>query len=693
VPPADPLSAFAAATLDLPALQEVLVAFVETSLGARAVRELAPLASDEVRDALARVGEIELLERAGERLGLGGVTDPAPLVEAAREGPLDEAEVARLRGFLAAVERLGHWLERRAGECPRLGRLGADLPDLSALRERVDAVVDERGRVVDTASPLLARLRSEERELARKIDSTLRHLATRDGLKQHLSDHRPHLRGGRLCLAVKAQSSGRVRGIVHDRSQSDRTAFIEPREAVEPQNRLADCRTEERRELARILSELARDIGREAERVGLAAKLLARLELALVSARFAEAFEARVPLLPGEAGASPGLLLRSARHPLLMEELRRGRLAEVVPIDLRLGEDFDLLVITGPNTGGKTLALKTAGLLVLMTRLGLPLPCAEGTTVPLYAGIAADIGDEQELSQSLSTFSSHLLRIRAGLERADADTLVLIDELGGGTDPDEGAALGDAILSELLARGAPTLVSTHLGRLKEFAYRNKRAENACAEFDLETLAPRYRLVIGIPGDSAALIIARRLGLSAELCDAAGERLERRDEQVSALLAEVRDVRTEAERVRSLAESRLADAAQVSREAGSLRDDLERRGEQLEAEAQRGLEERVREARGALLRAEALLEQVPGRQRAPLAAALADAERALTSASLTERRQAFLEGLKKGDLVYLPRYRRRCPVHKVDRAGEVLVVKLGSVKLEVAFGEVTPFESL
>ncbi len=691
--PARSLNEFAASTLDLPALLEVLVEFAQSSLGMRAVRELAPLDPDEVSDALARVGEVQLLERAREKIGLGGLTDPAPLLAAAREGPLEEGQVALLRGFLAAVERLQNWLERRAAECPRLGRLGADLPDLSALRERVDAVVDERGRVQDTASPLLARLRGEGRELARKMDSILRHIASRSGVKQHLSDHRPHLRGGRLCLAVKAQSSGRVPGILHDRSQSDSTAFIEPREAVEPQNRLGDCRMEERRELARVLSELARDIGREAEPVARAGDLLGRLELALIAARFCETFEARAPLLPGQPGASPGLLLRSARHPLLVEELRRGRLDEVVPIDLRLGEDFDMLIVTGPNTGGKTLALKTTGLLVLMTRLGLPIPCAEGTTVPLYSGIAADIGDEQELSQSLSTFSSHLLRIRAGLEQADGDTLVLIDELGGGTDPDEGAALGDAILSELLARGAPTLVSTHLGRLKEFAYRNKRAENACTEFDLTTLAPRYRLIIGIPGDSAALVIARRLGLPEEVCDAAGERLERRDEQVAQLLNDVRDVRSEAERVRSMAESRLEDAARASREASGLRDDLERRGEQLEAEAQRGLEERVREARAALGRAGKLLAQVPARQRESLAAALDDALRALSSASLTERRKAFLDGLKKGDLVYLPRYRRRCPVHKVDRSGEVLVVKLGSVKLEVAFDEVTPFESL
>jgi len=352
-----------------------------------------------------------------------------------------------------------------------------------------------------------------------------------------------------------------------------------------------------------------------------------------------------------------------------------------------------MLIITGPNTGGKTLALKTAGLVALLVRLGLPVPCEDGSTVPLYDGVCADIGDEQEISQSLSTFSSHLVRIRSALERAGPETLVLLDELGGGTDPDEGAALGEAILDELLRRGAATLVSTHLGRLKEFAYRNARAENASTEFDLETLAPRYRVTVGIPGESAALVVARRFGLPDALVSRAEERLERRDEQVAALFEEVRGVRSEAERVRSLAETRLAQAEDERREMSGLRDELELRGALLEAEAQRGLEERIRRALSVLERAERLLAQLPTQQRGELTATLVKLREALESASLTERREAFLDGLKKGQLVYLPKYRRRLAVHKVDHARRKVVVKLGSVKLDVGFDEVTEYESL
>lgn len=687
------LADFAADTLDWPEVRELYLELAPSSLGKRALLELVPLEADEVRRALARVRELQMLEKVKDPPSLGGFTDPLPLVDAARRRPLDEEETARTRAFLVACERSAQWLEHRAADVPELARLRQGLPDLAPLRERIDEVVDERGRVRDSASPLLARLRDEERELGRRIESALKSIAANPDLRVHLNDLRPHLRGGRLCLAVKAKLSGRVPGIVHERSQSGETVFVEPRQVIEPANRQAECRVEERRELGRILVELSRAILRAAPQIEAAGETLARLELGVVGARACEQHGARVPAIAGDPGAPAGLLLRSARHPLLLRELREGRLAEVVPIDLRLGEDFDMLIVTGPNTGGKTLALKTAGLLCLMVRLGLPIPCSEGSAVPLYDGIAADIGDEQEISQSLSTFSSHLLRIRAGLERAGPDTLVLLDELGGGTDPDEGAALGEALLEELLRRRAPTLVSTHLGRLKEFAFRNARAENACTEFDLATLAPRYRLIVGMPGESAALVIAKRLGLPARLVDSAEARIERRDEELSALMAEVRDVRSEAERARSLAESRLEDAEREMQTLSGLRDDLERRGELLEAEAQRGLEERLRGARDSLESIERLLAQIPPQQRAGLETAFAALRDALLGASLTERRKAFLDGLKKGDLVYLPRYRRRAPVHRLDREKREVAVKLGSMKLRLPFDEVTWYESL
>ncbi len=687
------LEGFAARTLELSQVLELLESLVHSSLGRRAVRELAPLPDEEVHAALERVAEIERLERARDPLGLGGVTDPLPILDAARERPLEEGELSALRNLLLASERLSRWLEERAEEVPELARVARALPDLADLREHLERVIDERGRVVDTASPKLSRVRIELRELSQRIDASLRRIAGKIEVRNHLTDGRVHLRGGRQCLALKAKLSGRVPGIVHDRSQSEQTAFVEPKEVIEPANRLSEARHEERREVTRILAELSREILRRGAELLAAGEGLARIELAVIGRGFAEQFGARGPRLVAGGETSEGLLLRSACHPLLLAQRDRGELEEVVPIDLRLGEDFDMLILTGPNTGGKTLALKTAGLLSLMVRLGLPIPCAEGSVVPLYRGIAADIGDEQEISQSLSTFSSHVLRIRAGLERADRDTLVLLDELGAGTDPDEGAALGQALLEELLRIGAPTLASTHLGRLKEFAFRHARVENACTEFDLETLEPRYRVMVGVPGDSAALVIARRLGLSGELIARADACLERRDEEVMELMEDVRDARTEAERARGMAESRLEEAARTSREVEDLRTDLERRGELLAAEAQRGLEERVREAQRALERARALLPQLSGDQQREMEAVLDELGASLGGATLTERRQAFLLTMKKGDLVYLPRYRQRVPVHKVRRDKQEVVVKLGSMKLTVSFDEVTLYESL
>lgn len=684
---------FAAQTLELEGTLELVAEFSHSSLGRRLLEERVPQPEQEVREGIARFHEVALLERAKDPISLGGVTDPKPIIDRAHAGPLEEEDLALLRGLLGASERLGHWFQQRAQDVPTLAAAAKRLPDLTVLWDRLAEVVDERGRILDTASSALGRLRRETRDLANKIDQTLRHIASRTDVRNHLTDGRVHLRGGRYCLAVKAKASGRVKGIIHDRSQTEQTAFVEPREVIELANRLSAARHDERRELTRILTELSRDVIARERGLELAALELGRIEFACIGVRFAEAFGARMPAIGGDEGAPKGLLLRAARHPLLIAEQRLEKLDEVVPIDLRLGDEFDMLIITGPNTGGKTLALKTAGLLSLMVRLGLPIPCAEGSAVPLYEGIAADIGDEQEISQSLSTFSSHVLRIRRGLQRANDRTLVLLDELGGGTDPDEGAALGEALLEVLLERGAPTLVSTHLGRLKEFAFRNKRVENACTEFDLETLRPRYHVLVGVPGDSAALIIAKRLGLDEALIERANGRLFRRDTEVVELMADVREVRTEAERARGAAEQRLEEATVASRELAEEMAEIERSRELLGAEAQRGLEERVRGARGALERARALLPQLSTGQRAEMEKVFDDLEAALCGASLTERRSEFLGSMKKGDLVYLPRYKQRVPVHKVKRDSQEVVVKLGQMKLTVSFDEVTLYESL
>ena len=688
------LEAFAARALDFEEVLASLERFAQTSLGLRALRTITPQADDAARWALRRCEEMTMLARHGGTPPMSGVTDPLPAIQHAHQHgrALEDESIVALRGFFEAVERLSKWLFEHEGQCPALGQLATGMPDFEPLLARIELTVDDRGRVKDSASPLLARLRKEGNEVADKIDKALRAIIARPEVKVVLSDTSPQRRGGRPALAVKAKSQGRVPGIVHDRSQTGETVFVEPREVVALGNRHGEIEADERREVERILLELTRAILREEEPIFEAAERLGKLELAAIGARYAVECNGRVTPISGEKGAPKGLLLRGARHPLLLEQKRLGRLAEVQPIDVRLGADFDLMIITGPNTGGKTLALKTAGLAGLFSRCGLPFPCSDGSAVPLYEGIVADIGDEQEISQNLSTFSSHLVRIQAGLERAGPRVLCLLDELGGGTDPDEGAALSEAILETLMEKGAPTIASTHIGKLKEFAFRHPRAENACVEFDAKSLSPRYRLLVGTPGESGALVIARRLGLPGKLIDRAHQRLVKRDVEVQKLMADMRNARTQAERVRSEAESRLEDVERATREIQQKKVEIERKGEMLEAEAQRSIEERVREARRRIEGIQQLLAQVPANLRKSLEDAVGDLDAELSGAALSDRRTQFLDSIAKGSFVYLPRYRQRVPVQKVDRAKRELKVMLGNMSMTVSFDEVTAYES-
>lgn len=682
--------AFAAGVLELDDVLGLIAQRAVSSLGRRCLAAIVPRGDDEARAALARVTEMRVRVDQQDEPPMGGVSDPRPGND---DGRLDEAKIASIRDFLSANLELKKWTLLRQIEAPHLAALMAASPDTTLLLERIERVVDERGRVRSDASGKLERMRQQISSLTASVDQIMRDVMARSDVRASLSDGSVHRRAGRPVLAVKAKSSGRVKGLVHDRSQTGESVFIEPAAAVEAGNRLAEVKADERRETERILIELSRELLEHRSTIEGAALRVGEFEVALASARWAKDTGSRSALQPGDDGATEGLLLRAARHPLLVDQVARGELEEVVPIDLRLGVEFDMLLITGPNTGGKTLALKTAGLFALMTRCGLPVPALDGTTIPLYDGVVADIGDEQEIRQNLSTFASHLVRVRAGLERATPNTLVLLDELGGGTDPDEGGALGTAILERLLTLRSPTLVSTHIGKLKEFAYRHARAENACAEFDHETLSPKYRLMLGTPGESCALIIARRIGLPASVCDVAQKRLDRREGELEDLMKDVRSARMAAEETRLGAEEELASARERSRRVDERELELEERINKLEAEAQKGIEERVRDAMRTLERGRKVIDQLPPQARREMEETLDTMESQLTGATLTERREAFIAGLGKGSLVYLPRYRQRVLVHRVDREKRQVVAKLGSMKVKVSFDEVTPYESL
>src|SRR5262245_6940125 len=694
--PAARLARFAAEALDWPAVRDVLRRHVVAPLGQRALDELAPRPAPEARAALERARELHsLLLEDGLEPPLGGASDPRPVLERADEFQrvLDGDELACVQRFLLALEDAQIWTRARRTRLVQCAALFARLPDLAPLRAELEAALDPKGRVRDDASPELARLRAGIAALEAAVERTIQALLRDPGVRAAIAEGhggRIHRRGGRPVLALRAQHAARVAGIVHDRSQTGETVFVEPEAVVKHANALSELESDRRREEHLVLAALTRSVHSRRDAVLAAAARMAELELAALAARYARETLGFVPR-PAEAG-DPSLVLRGFRHPLLLEEQRLGRLEAVVPPDLRLGKEFDLLVITGPNTGGKTLALKSAGLAVLLASMGLSLPCAEGTVIPLYSGIAADIGDEQEIQQSLSTFSSHLVRIRAGLERAGRDTLVLLDELGGGTDPSEGAALGAALLEELLARGAPTLASTHIGALKEFAYRHERAENAHVEFDAESLRPLYRLVIGAPGESRALAIARRLGLPAALVDRAGVHLGPVSDG-ELLLDEVRALRVAAEKLRSEAEGRLVELERARAAQAGAEAELAARRTQLEAEAQRGIEERIARARTVLARARAFLPQLPPAGRGELERWLQELEGSLEGAALSDRRAGFLAALKKGTLVWLPKFKKRVQVVRIHKDRRELDVKLGARELRVAFDDVTFYESL
>lgn len=679
--------------LDLPLVRALFERLAVTSLGARAVRELGPRNDDEARAALARALEMQRVDQAGARPSFAGVSDLRPIYAAVHDSsrPLDKDELAKLFAFVEACPRLAEWVAERKLECPALAAVLEGAPSLAGLRTALATAVDERGELRDDASPRLARLRRDAREVEVKVQELVARVAANPDLRPHLTDFKVHRRAGRRALAVKARSSGRVPGMLLDRSHSGETVFVEPRAAVELSNRLVELEADIRAEEGRILVELTR-LALEHERsIVLASRRVAELECAWIAAVFCRSYGARVPEIAGGGGCE--LVLRGVRHPLLVDELNAGKLTEVVPIDVRLGGDFDLLVITGPNTGGKTLALKTVGIAAWSVRHGWPVCCADQSRVPLYAKLVVDIGDEQEISQSLSTFASHLKRILAGLEHAGPRTLFLLDELGGGTDPAEGAALGDALLEWLLERGTPTIATTHISKLKEFCFRHARAENASVEFDAATLKPRYRLLIGTPGESNALVIAERCGLEPRIVARARERLERRDRDTRELMERMRGAAEHTERLRSAAETKLEQASKTDADLRVRSDELERRRELVEAEAQRGLEERVRSARATLDEARKLVEQVPAAVARSLRELLARADAELAGASLTERRRAFLDGLAKGQLVFVPRYRQRCVVRKVDRARREVTLQLGKLTVSVPFDELTWYESL
>ena len=500
---------------------------------------------------------------------------------------VEGAELVALLPLLAASARLAAYGRTVRPAAEEIGERLAALPALRPLRDLLRRSLDDDGGVTDEASPALRRVRVRVRELRREIVKRLEAFfqgAEADALFQ---DRYVTVRHGRYVLPVLAAARGRLRGIVHDRSQSGATLFVEPERMVETNNELVQAVREEEAEVLRVLAALTAAVAESLPELDALVAELGALDLVFARAELAgrmDAVEPAVVETPREVE------LVAARHPLLLAQSWREPGAAVMPIDLRLGSDKPLLVITGPNAGGKTIALKTLGLLALMAQAGCHVPAAPGARLPRFARVCSIIGDEQSVQENLSTFSAFIRHLRDVLDAVDDRSLVLLDELGAGTDPDDGAALAQAVLDELARRGALCAASTHLEPLKAFAASHPAARNASVEFDTERLAPTFRLVYDRPGQSYALAIAARHGLDPALIERAHSYRSQQGRALAELLAriEARD-REQAERTlsseRAAAES-AALLARAAREREAARREAEERLQRARAEAQR-----------------------------------------------------------------------------------------------------------
>ena len=520
--------------------------------------------------AQAGIGGARDVRQALERASRGGRLTPADL--------LDIGETLRATGLFA--ERLSGWKGKHLSE------VHSELDDAPPLRQRIERSVDEAGEILDSASGELAAIRKRLRTAQERVRERLNTMLRSSELAGVIGEAIVTLRAGRYVIPIRADAKGKLKGIVHDQSASGATLFVEPLSVVDLNNTWTQATLDAQREEERILDELSRTVEAQAPSLQDSLAALARADLWMARARWGRQSDAVRPILSEDAAE-----LLSARHPLLG--------SSAVPIDLRIGERFGYraLIVTGPNTGGKTVSLKTLGLLALLHQTGLRVPAANGARLPVYGRVMADIGDEQSIAQSLSTFSSHLRNVVRFTAVARPATLVLLDEIGAGTDPTEGSALAMAIIERLLNQGATVAATTHYAELKVFAQEHQLVTNASVAFDVATLRPTYRLEIGLPGKSQAFAIAQRLGLAPEILADARSRLAAEHvsmEETLAAIALTRDQQADeleqARRDRAAAESEHDRArsgmVRARREAGEILAEARRAADDLLARAER-----------------------------------------------------------------------------------------------------------
>lgn len=562
-------------------------------MGRELCRRLLPSANiEEIR--LMQVQTRDALTRLFQKgsVSFGGVKDVRSSLKRLEIGSaLGIQEILSICALLENTSRVKAYSRNDRSDAPSdsLDAMFQQLSPLTPLSAEIRRCILSEDEISDDASPALRQIRRNMKITNDRIHTQLSGLVS-GSARTYLQDAVITMRNGRYCIPVKAEYKGQVPGMIHDQSSTGSTLFIEPMAVVKLNNDMRELELQEEKEIEVILADLSQQIAMEQEAIALDFTLMVQLDFIFARAALAMEMNGTEPIFNEEGR----VLLKKARHPLIPKK-------QVVPIDIRLGDSFDLLIITGPNTGGKTVSLKTVGLLTLMGQAGLHIPALDRSELSLFHEIYADIGDEQSIEQSLSTFSSHMTNIVSFLEKADSRSLVLFDELGAGTDPTEGAALAISILSYLHEKGVRTMATTHYSELKVYALSAPGVENACCEFNVETLRPTYRLLIGIPGKSNAFAISSKLGLSDDIIQRAREQISEQDESFEDVLSSLEENRVTLENER-------LEIQKYKQEIQDLKSQLETRQEKLEAQRDKILKKANEEAHKVLEEAKEYADQ-------------------------------------------------------------------------------------
>lgn len=668
--------------LEYSKVKQLLTKKTNSPFSRELAQELMPVTDfTEVGQRLAQTTEARSIIRTQPVVPLGGMREIRPALRRAEIGAvLDIEELLAVANTLYALRKLKRFLADLEGNYPLLKQLGGELQAFPATEQAIAVAIREQGDIADEASVELLRIRRERRSTQQRVRERLEGILRSAGYAKMIQEAIVTIRDERYVIPVKHEYRGQFPGIIHDQSSSGSTLYIEPLSVLDLNNDIKQLAVAEETEIQRILAQLSGLVARDAQEIGLAFAAQGHIDFAFAKAKLAEEMKAEEPRLNQEGYVD----IKMGRHPLIQ--------GEVVPTNIHLGKDFATLVITGPNTGGKTVTLKTVGLFVLMTQAGLHVPAGYGTEMGVFHKVFADIGDEQSIEQSLSTFSSHMTNLVRILDQVDDHTLVLADELGAGTDPTEGAALAMSILEFTHSRGARTIATTHYSELKTFAYNRKGVENASVEFDVETLRPTYRLLIGTPGRSNAFEIAGRLGLSTGIIERARTLISEEQMHLEELLDKLAETRSRWEEDRRIANELRLESERIKQAFEQQRSDLVQKEKVILDKARQQALELITKAKKD---AEEIINQLKTVSRF-------DSERKRQETiqgargKLKQERAGLMDALTEelplskevpqfvpGEFVYLPQYRQKGHVVSPANADGNVVVQVGIMKVIVA----------